>query len=521
MAARLPDRKMQQHMQGRSSIGTIISWIRSELFWFIFVLSLTAFLALYRLESFPRLEYDEGYYLQMSKNLAEHGEYALSYPAQRSDLFGVGNDSPTLIVPIAVTFKLFGTSATPVRLIPALYFIGAMLVVYFLSRRLYDWPTAVLAMILVLLAGPREESSTILMGRQVFGELPALFFILIAAWLWFRSWEDDRLRWSIGSGLMFGLAFVTKTQFLPIVVPALALLWLADRFIGRQLKLQHLVVPLIVSAIPVGAWYAYKWIALGPELFGQHLSILRSVSGASTWRILPDHWAGSVSILYDEGFAFLGLPGLLYAFASRSRHGLNRLHTLFCATLATGFLLWYVFLSIGWLRYAYAGVMLAAILTAKPLHDVIVAFAFSDQRIWAGWRFTTILQPLAAVLIVIAIVGYPLYLRSSDVFKKEDRTSQDFAEFLKANTEADARIESFSWEIDFLAERSMHHPAPDVFVRLLYGTTPLGYDPITYDPDYLVHGPYSKGSGLYTDEWLSEHGRLIGSVGTFDLYAVH
>jgi 4-amino-4-deoxy-L-arabinose transferase-like glycosyltransferase len=221
------------HLRDRPSpYGAIARAIKSEVLWFGLLLATVGLLAGFRLESYPRMGFDEGYYLQLAKNLALHGEYALASPPQELDWFGLGNSSPTLGLPIALSFKLFGVGITQARLVSALYLIGAVVAVYLLMRHLYGWPAAALSAALFIVAGPTtvslfsggtliNEYSTIWMGRKVLGEVPALFFVLLGAWAWFRSWESESKRWSVGAGLLFGSAFVTKEQFLPMVVPVL------------------------------------------------------------------------------------------------------------------------------------------------------------------------------------------------------------------------------------------------------------------------------------------------------------
>jgi 4-amino-4-deoxy-L-arabinose transferase-like glycosyltransferase len=525
-------RDTSNRLGDRSSLYDVIARaIKSEALWFGLLLAATGFLAGFRLGSYPRMGFDEGYYLQLAKNLVLHGEYALVSPPQELDWFGLGNSSPTLGLPIALGFRLLGIGVTQARLVSALYLVGAVVAVYLLMRHLYGWSAAALSAALFIVAGPTtvslfsggtliSEFSTIWMGRKILGEVPALFFVLLGVWAWFRSWESESKRWAVGAGLLFGLAFVTKEQFLPMVVPVFGLVWLADRLYYRRLNFRHLAVPLALSAIPVGIWYGYKLTVLGPEAFDRHLATLGQVSRASTWLLAPGSWSAHLSFLYNNAFPLVGLPGILYVLALSARRDLDGLKSLFLPALAAWFLVWFTFLSIGWPRYAYPGLALSSVLAAKPLRDLIAGLPLNPGRLWAGLRRGERVRSAVAAIVAVLIIGYPLQDLGRQVLFDTDRVPQQFAAYVEAHTEQDALIENFEWELDFLSARRYHHPPPEVFVQLLRNASDRTYDPLTYRPSYLVDGLYSKGTGLYPDTWLSQCCRKIGTVGDYDLYAV-
>jgi 4-amino-4-deoxy-L-arabinose transferase-like glycosyltransferase len=521
-----------RHLEDQSSKSlTIARLIKSETLWFGLLLAIIVLLASFGLEGYPRLGYDEGYYLQLTKNFLLHGEYALTSPPQESDWFGLGNSSPTLVLPVALSFKFFGVGVTQARLVSALYLIGAVVAVYLLMRYLYGWPTAALSAALFIIAGPSGASlldsstltgrfGTVWMGRKVLGEVPALFFLLLGAWAWFHSWDRGSKRWLAGAGLLFGLTFVTKEQFLPVVIPALGLVWLADRLYYQKLKLKHFAVPVILSSVLLGAWYGYKLFVLGPEAFGRHLTTLGQVSRASTWYFLPSSWAGHLSFLYNNAFHLLGLVGILYAFVLSVRRDLYGLKSLFLPTLATGFLAWYTFLSIGWPRYAYPGLALATMLAAKPLSDLIAGFSFAPRRLWTNLQQGNKSWAVVAAIVAVIMIGYPLQDLTRQVLFETDLMPQQFATYLETHTERDALIESFEWQIDFLTTRHFHHPPAEVFVQLLKNSPDRTYNPLVAGPNYLIDGPYSKGAQLYPAPWLRQCCRKIGTVGDYDLYTV-
>jgi 4-amino-4-deoxy-L-arabinose transferase-like glycosyltransferase len=488
-------------------------------------------LATFGLEGQPSLGFDESYYLQFARNLINHGQYVLVSPPQESDWFGLGNSSPTLVLPIAVSFKFLGIGVTQGRLVAALYLIGTVVAIYLLMRHLYGWPIAMLSAALFLSTGPTSLSlfesgtligkfNTIWMGRKILGEVPALFFLLLGSLFWFRSWETRSKSWLIGAGLLFGLALVTKEQFLPWVILAFGLVWLADRLYYRKLRFYHFALLLVATGMPIGLWYGYKLLVLGPEAFVRHLNTLSQVSRASTWAITPGKWAGYLNYLYYNFFFFLGLPAILYTLALSIRRELISLKLLFLTLLATEFLVWFVFLSNGWTRYAFPGLALASLLAAKPLADLVDGLLIAPSQLLTRLRDGEMARPVVAAIFIFLMIGYPLQDIVRQTLFDRDYAPQEFAAFVEAHTESEALIESFDWQVEFLTTRRYHHPPPEVFVQLLENAPDRSYNPLVYQPDYIIDGPYAKGNQLYPVAWLRECCRKVGTVGNFDLYAV-
>lgn len=491
---------------------------RSEWLGLFLLSNSTIFLAFFNLDGYPRFSFDEGAYCLLAENLIRHGEFALSSPSQATDWFGWGTSLPTVVLPIAVSFKWLGVDILQARLVAAVYLVGMVLAGYFCLRHLYDWQTAWLGSLLLLIAGPSAEFNTFTLGRRVSGETPMLFFLLFGLHLWFRSWKLGRMRELIGAGIVFGLAFATKEQCMPLVWGLGVLIWLTDRFYYRQLKTQYFLIPGIVSLIPVGLWYSYIYLLLGPQTFILHLSVMSAVAGASTWIIAPHSWRDHIGYVYASGFFLIGLPGILYAFTQsvqRDRYGLRNL----LLPLFTSFnILWYVFLTIGWPRYAYTGMAIANLLAGKPLADLMRGLWLTPRRLWNGLIEGASRHSLVTALVASCVMGYPLLNAFHDILLTSDRSPQNMAILIEKYTEPNAVVEMLEWEIDFLTSRQAHHPPPEVFVQLLKNTPDQTYNPLVYETQYLIDGPYSKATRLYAKVLQSDLYQKIGASGAYDLY---
>jgi hypothetical protein len=89
----------------------------------------------------------------------------------------------------------------------------------------------------------------------------------------------------------------------------------------------------------------------------------------------------------------------------------------------------------------------------------------------------------------------------------------------------DAVIETWEWELAALTvHRAFHYPHQLVLQQTLRdyareGTFNLRYDALQADPDFLLQGPFSAWTGIYTPAVLAAHFRVACAYGPFTLYA--
>ena len=94
------------------------------------------FLALYNLTDYPLTWYDEGSHLHVPKTLLRFGEYA-DYSSEGYRYYGptigVG---PTVLLPVAGVFKIFGAGLAQARLVIVIYLLATIVVFYRLADQL-------------------------------------------------------------------------------------------------------------------------------------------------------------------------------------------------------------------------------------------------------------------------------------------------------------------------------------------------------------------------------------------------
>jgi hypothetical protein len=173
---------------------------------------------------------------------------------------------------------------------------------------------------------------------------------------------------------------------------------------------------------------------------------------------------------------------------------------------------WYVFISIGWERYAFAGLALLAPFAAKML-----------LALWQRVRSSATLGPIMAVLVLV-MVGVPLIVRVVGVLTAGDHTARQMAAYLRAYIPQGAMIETWEPEVAFLTEHRYHFPSSDILdaysrTQAIKEEAPA-YDPLIANPDYILIGEFGWWTELYSQKFLKVCCKPVKTVGTYALFEV-
>lgn len=490
---------------------------------FIPLLLLIFLLAVYHLDTYPPFWFDEGIHLQPPKNLVLYSEYALMDGGVLYRFDPLVSVGPPLLLPIAAAFRLFGIDLWPARFVTVSYLMLTAAVFYRLARRLYGGRVAGLALGLLVLSPGLEF---VRLGRQVMGEVPALFYFLLGMSLWVQAARRRRALLLL-AGLGLGLAMVTKTVYALILPGGWFLLWLADRWRYRQLTSIHFLLPPLVGLACLAAWQGYQFVSLQLGGFQRQTSELATAAGRSIFAFAPQCISASVRFLLGPNFYLgLGLPALAYNLylSLRGRRSLLELQRAALLLMAVVWLAWYAFASVGWHRYALPGLAVVALFVARLLLDVHSRLA----RLLCPGRGRTVFGGLALAAVAALLVFFPfhrtsLYEEATATVNMADDSARRFAAYINAHVGQDALIESWEWQIDFFTDHTYHHPPLSVLnlaIRHAFLGEPLPrdmYDFALYRPDYVVIGPFSKWIGLYPPDYLRRECAHIVSIGPYDL----
>jgi hypothetical protein len=486
-------------------------------------LLLAAGLAVYNLGYSPAPWFDEGEHFRVAKTLVQYGQYGVwSVDGIRyfGPTIGVG---PTMLLPVALAFKLGGIGLVQGRIVILLYLLAATGLYWCYARKLERSGAFARLALLLLLAAP--GIAFINLGRQGLGEVPASAFFLAGLLAWLSNSENPRptLRGWFMAGGLFGLAAITKSNYGLLLPPALALAWLLNRFYYHQTKLKWTAfgLPFLLTGGALGGWYLIILLFLGGSDFATNFQLLRNASGGSAFVFSLDRMASAWKFFLGPQALFgLAAPGLIYA-AWRAR---QRTAESFRLVLPLAFCLvwfgWFLGASVGWPRYAFPALLLCPLFTVKLLLDL--------PGLLAAWVKQSYWQPrlkLITGLLLAALIGGGLISQIPDTLKI-DNSAQQMAAYLDQNVDRQITIETWESELGFLTDHSYHYPPPELLdkaVRLMWlgGTGPSLpeiYQPEKLTPGYLIVGQFGRWNGLYPQDLLDTHYRLVISFGEYSLY---
>jgi hypothetical protein len=479
-------------------------------------------LAFYRLPDYPTPWFDEGVHLHVPETLVRFGVYA----DRSSDGFryfgptlGVG---PTVMLPIAGAFKLFGIGLVQARAVMALYLIATFFVFYRFARYLHGSAFAILALTLLVTSPSVAVVET---GRQVLGEVPAFLMLAGGFWLWFTAWDGSWIRLTL-CGLLLGASSVTKYQNLLVLVPTIGIAALLNLVYYRTARLRVFVWPGLVLGGVFGLWQVVLLLSLGPGTFASNFAALREATAgaAAAFSIGAMRRAVHDLILLGTygGALALVLPYSLVRSLTRDRrHQQWGVLVLFAAVN----FVWFVLASIGWLRYAFSGLALSSLFVARFILDLWGTVLEPNGPWFARSSVRLASLRVAIASWTIAVVGASLYLIARPIVHPPENTPVEMAAYLTKNVPTSSVVETWEPELGALTEHNYHYPPArllNVAVRHIWlnGPSPsLQYHPLEIDrPLYVVVGTFARWVGVYPPAVLERDYSVIIRIGAYELY---
>lgn len=485
----------------------------------------------FKLESSPHFWWDEGWTAMVARNWVEKGHYGLWLNGKPA--------SPTLSAAfpttglVALSFKVLGVGIWQGRLIGVLFMIGNFFLLFFLSRRLFNQKVALLTMVVLCLLPVPYKLHPLGFGRQILAE-PQMLFFLLAGYLCLLSALTKPGLYMPLTVLLWGIALITKGQVLPFLMIALFVPLVMTLFkrqwhlgglfgiaLSGSLILSYLLVWLqtillkgqTLPRIPVKDLYRTIGLVLQPHI---RLEALRDC-------------------LWYDWLTLLGLSYCLWKWYQKgydedARPELNVVR--FSVLLFVGgWTIWFVLLSIGYVRYLFPPAFIGSIFVADLLIDLKHSMHFQSlkHRIQSFTpSFSGKRKVLFFLFLLLGVIGASFSIAIPDklhrfLFDSGEIPLFQAAKFLNKYTPPSALVESYDSGLLFLLDRPIHYPPPDIsgeVVKRVYLRIPLtiNYDPLSADPDYLVVGPYSRLWKLYDPVLEKKQFRLLHTFGLYDIY---
>lgn len=508
------------HSESRARVLPLVRILATGL-----VIIVTVFLLVYKLADFPIPWYDEGSHLHVAKNFALHGVYAdSSSEGYRAfgPAVGVG---PTVMLPIAALFSVFGVSIPLARMVIVIYSLLTLLLVYNILSRLTSWPFALLGVVVLLLV---PSIRYLYYSRTVVGEVPGLFFFLSGLALWLHP-RGRSIVGLVCVGILIGLATITKNQYAFFMLPGLLLNWIADLVWYKRRGWRYFVIPGVISGLMFAVWLYIVIIKLGQGGdFAENLNTLRTAGMGALIVIDGDSIPRVARLLADEGtFGALFIAAFIYSLLTcwqRSDEGQQRGIIAMFLVVATGLFC----VSLGWDRYAFGPVVLAVFFVILLIRDMVSVVTADKAGIRGVIRQG---KPSPALALGVLLTGWlvvsvaiPLYNRYHEISSHAHNDAYVVADWIKANIPQDALIETWEQEIGVLTDNTIHYP-PQLILAYSVDAQWQGGEPVSdfYDfrdpiaPEYVIRGPFGAFTGVYPDDRLTDY-EMVKEIGPYQIF---
>jgi len=403
--------------------------------------------------------------------------------------------------------------------------------IYRLVRQMYDRKIALGALFVMMLLPAYIDLFPPYVGRQVLGEMPAMFFLL-AGYMAMLSVPLHPVGALALAVLLWAFALITKLQVLPF--------WTCS-----------LMVPSLL------ALYRRDW----KSLLSWMITLLGSLAGSHILLLLSEHFlqaksgaAEPIRGLYEVTALVASIPSRLFALIVvvlfgiptllglcygiwtliKSRCNIEWNYTdqvkVALLVLASSWFAWFVVFSVGWVRYVFPATFIGSIFVAAMIYDLTAGYniVYTIQKSLSFFRDHRFDKETAGALLVVIIIITSVPRTARAVYKTyvldADSSVQQAAEFLNSQTRSGALIETYDSELFFLLNRPYHYPPDQVLVDVNRRTflyeddTHIDYDPLAPNPDYLVVGPHSKQWRLYDPVLRTGAFRLVRSYKRYQIY---
>lgn len=486
-------------------------------------LLILASLLLFRLSVWPTPWFDEGLNLATASTLADQRAYALPNSDGLRIMDPAIQTGPPVIVPVALSFAMFGAGILQARLVMVAFSLAAAVCFLLLARRMSGNYGVATALVFLALGTGDTFTSFLPLGRQVLGEIPSLGLLCAGFLLLTRHMTDPERRpllVALGIGFCFGLAMVIKSQValtLPVALLAFGLLNL------RYYQTANARVPFVAlgcAVVMVAAWYLGQILIVGFDGYEANRAVLREGFQIHIAQFSIQGTEAALRTLWSTGFVFWGVPSLAYGAVVARRRNQDSAIFSFVLLFVSVWLAWYVVASIGWSRYAAIALLLTPLFTGRLLRDLALSATGQLPR--------ALPRSLTAAMLVLVIAGMLLsFSRTDTLALRSDLTNDHNAivGHLATVVAPDAIIETWAWELDPFVSQRLHHPSTSVtnaFTLAIWENATLAedaYDPGATGPVYVLENAFSTWTGIYT-AFIEQRGTLVAEFGEYRLYRI-
>ncbi|HUW13264.1 MAG TPA: hypothetical protein VM537_26305 [Anaerolineae bacterium] len=328
----------------------------------VLVLVLYASLTIATLVLTP-LGFDEAYNLTVPRNLALHGFYGSTVRGTQIPFDPFISTGPAVLGPIGLLFYLLGDSILVARLVMVAHHLLLVILVLFLVDRWIGRRAIPLA-VLVLMGIPGH----LFQASSVLGELPAVMWFLggvVTANQALRAGSSLQPQGRIavvGSGVMWGLAVLSKPTFVVMLGSSLAIvIYLRMRHDLDAGELRWWLSIIGIAGILTVGWFVVSAILRGPANYA--LDVV-AASGAGLSLVDPhlfQNFSRNLPLLAGRLDLAVLIGAITFFWASKRHEPSPVAQRIVLGAAACWAVWWILFNGRGWIRHAYPALVLLTI----------------------------------------------------------------------------------------------------------------------------------------------------------------
>lgn len=308
---------------------------------------------------------DDSYFSTVAKNFANGYGYAVSFnsPTGELRLFDPTiTMGPNLIIPAAFFIKVFGNTFWITGIVAICINILIFTALYLFSFRVFGLlKTNLLFSLLFISFYSFSAPKLFYLWYTLFGEVAGIGFYLLGLLLF--CFLRQKQKYLYLSMFLFGLAVMTKLIYLIVFFPVLGYYYYdtlhANGFNQKNIRL--FVAGMIMFALPHILWEIYKIAILGfsgyMQLIHDTINTYTKIHGDNVQYNFFDVYEGRKNLMYEDNrininyillslFLFFGFTGI----SSLKKE--QKLFVYLSISAIIPALIWWIFLSKGWSRYA-------------------------------------------------------------------------------------------------------------------------------------------------------------------------
>lgn len=213
----------------------------------LLILLIGTILRLQNIESIPRWDYDEGVNMNIARNLV-NGKlllFNLTYPFIPHP--------PLFFIILGFLLKFFGNGLIVLRALTAIYGILAIVLVYLISKELFNERLGLLAGFLLAI-----YPNAIYFNRIGFANSQLMLLSILTIYFFLRYMRDNRDKWFYLLSITTGFAMITEFVGIAIFLSVLLLFWIYYR--------KNFIKVFLISIIPF-ALFVSSMLILMPNAF--------------------------------------------------------------------------------------------------------------------------------------------------------------------------------------------------------------------------------------------------------------